>query len=843
MDDDEFADLLSRPPTTSSTSAATGIGMLSDNPWGAPGDGDAFAANPFADLSSAAASPFSAPVEIPIATSVPASPPRAHYAFAPPSPDRDVPVSVSPPAFATPAAAIEPPLQLLPSDDEEEKPLRQMMPKARAGHAKAETPAAAGHETAAAPIVPEESKSEDVKLHDDVVGAEQAVPGAEEARAPSPSPLPSEPDVPTDVEKTTPEEIPQEDKAESEDEFKDVETGDKEAVAEPEVALPSSPQLESEEDSKPSPLVDEAPPPALQTEEILAQSKPETSQPETPLTVDPLAAQAKLPPKESPKPSPIAARIASTPLDVEEEEDNDMMPNPLAPAPPAPKPSIPVAPPAVNPASVPNPLSSIGAAKSSAPRAVFDPLGANTSDSAAGAKSAANGLPAGPAKSTPSPISPLTARAAPANGPQPLIPPSAFGNVVNPLAASAPAPRPSVASPVVPATPSSPKVPSAAASAPPSPLRPSAPSSIIDPLAAPQPKPDASPSPLPPAAANSGLSTPQQPPPRTVASTTATPPTEPAPEPPKPVVLPKFEVSVGEPQRVGGIDAHTTYRIRTKTNFNKFRNPDVNVNRRYRDFLWLGNQLGITHPGVVIPPLPEKQAMGRFQEDFVESRRVALERFLQKVVAHPLLFDDADVRVFLESETFSADVSMLTKKDPTKSGGMFSAFSMSGVTQYRATPDKDELLDTKKVEIEKFESQLRQLLKGVEALVKQRKDLGTATSDMGDAFIALGSAEGDPELAKKLKMVGNISRKIKELHEKQAEHDVSYLAYSVEEYIRFCGSVEQAYQSRTRYWNNVKSAEGAVMNKRLALDKARAAGKKGDKLTALQTDIDEVSWP
>ncbi|KAI9032265.1 Vps5 C terminal like-domain-containing protein, partial [Hyaloraphidium curvatum] len=304
---------------------------------------------------------------------------------------------------------------------------------------------------------------------------------------------------------------------------------------------------------------------------------------------------------------------------------------------------------------------------------------------------------------------------------------------------------------------------------------------------------------------------------------------------------PKFEISVGEPSRVGGLDAHTSYRIRTKTTSPKFRNPEVSVNRRYRDFLWLFNQLSIGHPGVIIPPLPEKQTMGRFQEEFVESRRVGLERFLQKITSHPMLFDDADVKVFLESETFSADSSMLTKRDPSKAtGGILGAFSMSNVTQFRATPDRDDFLDTRKMEIDKFEAQLKQLMKGVEAIVKQRKELGAATSEFGDALLALSGAESDQALSTKLKNLGNVSRRIKDLHDKQAQNDVSSLAYMVEEYIRFCGAVEMAYQSRTRYWNLVKNAEGNVMNKRLALDKARAAGKKGDKLTSIQTEIDEA---
>lgn len=70
------------------------------------------------------------------------------------------------------------------------------------------------------------------------------------------------------------------------------------------------------------------------------------------------------------------------------------------------------------------------------------------------------------------------------------------------------------------------------------------------------------------------------------------------------------------------------------------------------------------NPGVIIPPPPEKQAVGRFDVDFVESRRQALERMLNKAAAHPILQHDADLKLFLESEAFTVDVKNKERKDP-----------------------------------------------------------------------------------------------------------------------------------------------------------------------------------
>jgi sorting nexin-1/2 len=102
------------------------------------------------------------------------------------------------------------------------------------------------------------------------------------------------------------------------------------------------------------------------------------------------------------------------------------------------------------------------------------------------------------------------------------------------------------------------------------------------------------------------------------------------------------------------------------------------VSRRFRDFLWLYNQLHQNNPGLIIPPPPEKQAVGRFNADFVESRRQALERMLNKIAAHPILQRDMDLKLFLESEAFNVDVKHRERKEPLgiESKGLMSSIGI-----------------------------------------------------------------------------------------------------------------------------------------------------------------------
>lgn len=64
------------------------------------------------------------------------------------------------------------------------------------------------------------------------------------------------------------------------------------------------------------------------------------------------------------------------------------------------------------------------------------------------------------------------------------------------------------------------------------------------------------------------------------------------------------------------------------------------------------------NPGVIVSPIPEKSSLNRFQEAFVENRRLALNKSIQKIANHPALCNDIDLKLFLESDNFALDVSL-----------------------------------------------------------------------------------------------------------------------------------------------------------------------------------------
>ena len=63
----------------------------------------------------------------------------------------------------------------------------------------------------------------------------------------------------------------------------------------------------------------------------------------------------------------------------------------------------------------------------------------------------------------------------------------------------------------------------------------------------------------------------------------------------------------------------------------------IQVSRRYKHFDWLHEQLTNKYLLIPIPPLPEKQVSGRYEEDLIEHRKCILQLWVNKICRHPVL--------------------------------------------------------------------------------------------------------------------------------------------------------------------------------------------------------------
>ncbi|KAJ7461859.1 hypothetical protein B0H11DRAFT_2056357 [Mycena galericulata] len=127
--------------------------------------------------------------------------------------------------------------------------------------------------------------------------------------------------------------------------------------------------------------------------------------------------------------------------------------------------------------------------------------------------------------------------------------------------------------------------------------------------------------------------------------------------------LPPFRVLVHSPsKRTSTLSgAFTVYSVTSLFHHPPSSNGDsdepppsptrITVHRRFSHFVILHTALTRRLPGIALPPLPEKQYAGRFSEDFVEARRGDLERYIGRVVRHPVARYAEVVTFFLGCES------------------------------------------------------------------------------------------------------------------------------------------------------------------------------------------------
>ncbi|OBZ73550.1 Sorting nexin-1 [Grifola frondosa] len=287
---------------------------------------------------------------------------------------------------------------------------------------------------------------------------------------------------------------------------------------------------------------------------------------------------------------------------------------------------------------------------------------------------------------------------------------------------------------------------------------------------------------------------------------------------------PVFVVTVDDPQRVGDpIRAHTMYTVHTKTTSPLFKKSSFAVLRRYSDFLWLYETLSLNNPGVVVPPVPEKNPFGRFDNDFVQQRRLALEKCIQKITSHPVLQKDPDLKMFLESDTFALDIKHRKAEIAQEKGGLMASIgqSITGPRFY----ETDEWFDRQKAYLDSLESQLRGLVKAIDLVAKHRAELAAATGEFAQTIADLGASDLGKQLSASLSGLTDVEHKAQELQNIQAQEDVITVMSTADEYARLINSVRLSFNSRVRMYYAWQNADANLKRTKQMHETNRAQGR------------------
>lgn len=300
--------------------------------------------------------------------------------------------------------------------------------------------------------------------------------------------------------------------------------------------------------------------------------------------------------------------------------------------------------------------------------------------------------------------------------------------------------------------------------------------------------------------------------------------------------VPDMEIRLMSPEKVGEglMGSHVEYKLVVKTSLPQYKTQDFSCVRRFSQFLWLRTQLLDHHKGYMIPPLPEKQIINRFNAEFVEFRRRELERFLFRLVSHPVLIKSPWLQMFLETENL-VQKEVPKPVEEKKQTGFFSSLvgnSFSG--GFTSQNEPDQWFDAKKNYIIALENQLNALAKSANMLVKKQKELSQVYVDFGLSSSLLASTESDHSawVSNSFGKLAEMSAQVSNLHESLVDNETVYFEDSIRDYVRIIGAAKEMLAVR-----NEKLVAYQNISKQLEDKKQKLAKTHGN--TKLHKEIDD----
>uniref|UniRef100_A0A8C4R8W1 Sorting nexin-2 n=1 Tax=Eptatretus burgeri TaxID=7764 RepID=A0A8C4R8W1_EPTBU len=311
-----------------------------------------------------------------------------------------------------------------------------------------------------------------------------------------------------------------------------------------------------------------------------------------------------------------------------------------------------------------------------------------------------------------------------------------------------------------------------------------------------------------------------------------------------------LHISVTDPEKVGeGMSAYMAYKVNTKTTLAMFSQKNYSVKRRFSDFLGLHEKLTDKHAhvGLIVPPAPEKSVIGMTKvkvgkEDpssveFLERRRSALERYLQRTSKHPTLMQDPDFRDFLEKDELPRAVNT----QAFSGAGILRMVTKAADAVNKMTikiNESDLWFEEKQQQFDCLDQQLRKLHIGIESLVGHRKELSTSSAAFAKSTAMLGSSEDNTALARALSQLAEVEERVEQLHAEQCDADLYLFGELIADYIRLLSSIKAVFDQRGKCWQRWQDSQSMLLKKREAEAKLQWVNKP-DKLQQAKEEIHE----
>ncbi|KAG2618631.1 hypothetical protein PVAP13_3NG079707 [Panicum virgatum] len=284
---------------------------------------------------------------------------------------------------------------------------------------------------------------------------------------------------------------------------------------------------------------------------------------------------------------------------------------------------------------------------------------------------------------------------------------------------------------------------------------------------------------------------------------------------------------------IPGSGSYFTYLITTRL---AGGGGEVRVRRRFRDVVALADRLAAAHRGLFVPARPDKSVLeGQVMQrhDFVSQRCAALQRYLCRLAAHPIVGHSPDLRIFLTepgaipafqpeaprywTTTVNAAAPLVQAKSGRDLFGMFKGLKQTVVNGLVSTkpPPVEQETDTEflahKARLEDLQQQLTTTSQQAEALVKAQDDLRETTGHLGMTLIKLAKFEREQATCNSLRRrageIHNFANSVLKMSRSQIKLNSEIVKHlgSIHEYLEAMISVNHAFTDRSNALHHVQS--------------------------------------
>ncbi|XP_011471869.1 sorting nexin-7 [Oryzias latipes] len=285
-------------------------------------------------------------------------------------------------------------------------------------------------------------------------------------------------------------------------------------------------------------------------------------------------------------------------------------------------------------------------------------------------------------------------------------------------------------------------------------------------------------------------------------------------------------ISVDDPEsHITAIETYIMYRVVTKTTRSDFDSSEFEVRRRYQDFLWLRSKLEESHPTLIVHPLPEKFVMKgmveRFNDDFIETRRKALQRFLSRISEHPVLSHSQHFKVFLTAQDLAPH-----KKQGSGFLSRMGETMRAVANSVRGVKDRPEEFEVLQDYVENFSSKISSVDKVTQRIIKEQREYLDELRQYSSTYAQWAGSEEN--LSEPLKGVASCAERCCKETEERIQHLSEVLVPALHEYVLCAETLKAVMRRRDNIQAEFEAKSDALASRRSDLD-------------ALQDEVDELA--